>query len=98
MPKGETDETPSEDEMVSDMEELEVELPFKDYLRDQKKLRELVSRLEREYEKREKVIERILRFGTGLESAKALRMYPTPVLEKWEAALEAFRAEKLKKK
>lgn len=98
MPKGETDETPSEDEMVSDMEELEVELPFKDYLRDQKKLRELVSRLEKEYDKREKVIERILRFGTGLESAKALRMYPTPVLEKWEAALEAFRAEKLKKK
>jgi len=92
------EETPSEEEMVSDMEALEVELPFKDYLRDQKKLRELVSKLEKDYDNREKVIGRILRYGTGIESEKALRMYPTPVLEKWDAALEAFRAEKLKRK
>lgn len=94
----EAEELPSEEEMVKDMEDLEEGLPFTDYAKDQKKLTHLVAGLEKEYRKREKVIGRILKYGTGIESAEALRMYPTATLEKWEDALEAFRAEKLKKK
>ena len=93
-----TDELPSEEEMESDMEAAEQPLPFKDYAQDTERLRALVSRLEKEYDKREKVINRIIQYGTGIESEKALRMYTTPVLEKWDAALESFRASQLKKK
>jgi hypothetical protein len=91
-------ELPSEEEMVSEEEEIEVGLPFSDYVKDQRRLTQLMSQLEKEYKKREKVINRIMEYGTGIESENALRMYPTAVLEKWEAALETFRAEKLKKK
>ena len=83
--------------MVSEMEALYQGLPFEEYAKDEEKLRENIDRLEKEYDRREKVIERIMEYGTGIESEKALRMYPTPVLGKWEASLETFRAEKLKK-
>lgn len=96
--KDEAEELPSEEEMVSEMETLEQALPFKDYAKDQKRLKELVADLEKKYNTREKVIRRIIELGTGVESEKALRMYSTPVLEKWEASLESFRAEKLGKK
>jgi hypothetical protein len=79
---------PSEKEMESEMETLEQGLPFADYAKDEKKLRQHVERLEKEYDAREKVIGRIMEYGTGIESEKALRMYTTPVLVKWEAALE----------
>ena len=98
MQKNEAGELPSEEEMLSDMETIEGELPFVDYEQDQEKLRQLVVKLEKEYDKREKVINRILEYGTGVESEKALRMYPIEVLEKWDESLENFRAEKLKKK
>jgi hypothetical protein len=52
----------------------------------------------KQYDIREKVIRCIVEYGTGIETEKALRMYCTPILEKWEASLESFRAEKLKKK
>jgi hypothetical protein len=84
---------PSEKEMESEMEALEHGLPFEDYARDEKKLRGNIDRLEKEYDRREKVIARIMEYGTGIESEKALRMYTTPVLVKWEAALEkSYRA------
>ena len=98
MEKTEAYEVPDEEEMVNDMEALEQGLPFEDYEKDQQKLRKLVERLEKQYDRREKVIRRIVEYGTGIESEKALRMYSTPVLEKWEASLESFRAEMLKKK
>ena len=63
-------------------------LPFEDYVKDEKKLTQHIERLEKEYNEREKVIGRIMEYGTGNESEKALRMYSTSVLEKWEAALE----------
>lgn len=97
MAKNEEDELPNEEEMVTDMETLEQGLPFEDYARDLEKLRGLVAELEKKYDAREKVIERILEYGTGVESEKALRMYPISVLKKWEASLESFRAEQLKK-
>jgi hypothetical protein len=88
---------PSEKEMESEMETLERWLPFKDYAKDEKILRHHIERLEKEYDEREKVISRIMEYGTGIESEKALRMYSTRVLERWEASLENSRAEKLKK-
>jgi len=75
-------------EMEREMEALEHRLPFVDYARDEKKLRQHVEQLEKEYDAREKVIERIMEYGTGVENEKALRMYSIPVLTKWEAALE----------
>ncbi|MGP8126510.1 MAG: hypothetical protein ACLP9D_01750 [Candidatus Bathyarchaeia archaeon] len=63
-------------------------LPFEDYVKDEKKLTQHIERLEKEYNEREKVIGRIMEYGTGIESEKALRMYSTSILEKWEAALE----------
>ena len=75
-------------EMEREEEALEHGLPFEDYFRDDKKLRQHIERLEKEYDAREKVIGRIMEYGTGIESEKALRMYTTPVLTKWEAALE----------
>jgi uncharacterized membrane protein len=92
-----TIELPVEEEMVSEMEAFYQWLPFEKYDEDDERLRQNIDRLEREYDRREKVIGRIMEYGTGTESEKALRMYPTPVLAKWEANLEAFRAEKLKK-
>jgi len=83
--------------MEREMETLEGWLPFEDYAKDQKRLRQHVERLEKEYDEREKVIGRIMEYSTGIESQKALRMYSTRVLEKWEASLEKYRAEQLKK-
>jgi uncharacterized membrane protein len=91
-----TVELPAEEEMVSEMEALYQVLPFGDYAKDEKKLRSNVELLEKEYDRREKVIGRIMEYGTGIESEKALRMYPTPILKKWEQSLEGFRTQKLK--
>ena len=84
---------PSEKEMEREMETLEGWLPFKDYAKDEKLLSHHIERLGKEYDEREKVIGRIMEYGTGIETEKALRMYSTRVLEKWEAALEkSYRA------
>ena len=91
-----TFEIPAEEEMVSEMETLCQGLPFEEYDKDREKLEGNIARLEKEYDRREKVIDRIMEYGTGIESEKALRMYPTAVLRKWEASLETFRAGKLK--
>jgi uncharacterized membrane protein len=91
----ETFEIPAEEEMVSEMETLCQGLPFEEYDKDRKKLEGNIDRLEKEYDRREKIIDRIMEYGTGIESEKALRMYPTPVLRKWEASLQTYRAGKL---
>jgi len=85
---------PSEKEMEREMETLERGLPFEEYEKDARRLRHHIERLEKEYDEREKVIERIMEYGTGIETEKALRMYPTHLLGKWEARLETFRAAK----
>jgi ElaB/YqjD/DUF883 family membrane-anchored ribosome-binding protein len=82
--------------MVAEMEAVEQALPFEEYAKDTERLSELVGRLEHLYDKREKIIDHIMEYGTGIETEKALRMYSIPVLEQWEAALESFRAEQLK--
>ena len=79
---------PSGKEMESEMETLERWLPFEDYAKDEKRLRHHIERLGKEYDEREKVISRIMEYGTGIETEKALRMYSTRVLEKWEESLE----------
>ncbi len=92
------EDVPPEEEMVSEEETLEGALPFEDYGKDTGKLTVQIDRLEHEYDEREKVIDRIMEYGTGIESEKALRMYTTPVLRRWEAALESYRASKLQQK
>jgi hypothetical protein len=87
---------PREPRMVADMEAVEQALPFEEYAKDTERLSELVGRLEHLYDKREKIINHVIEHGTGIESAKALRMYSIPVLEQWDAALESFRAQQLK--
>jgi hypothetical protein len=85
---------PSGKEMGREMETVghatgpDTGLPFKDYIKDEKSLRQHIEGLEKEYDEREKVISRIMEYGTGIESEKALRMYPTPILVKWDASLE----------
>jgi hypothetical protein len=90
---------PGEKEMEREMETTERAsgmpgtLPFENYVKDEKRLRQHIERLEKEYDEREKVIGRIIEYGTGIETEKALRMYSTRVLEKWEASLEkSYRA------
>jgi hypothetical protein len=91
------EDLPLEEEMVNQEEALEGALPFEEYGKDSAKLRDQMDRLAKEYDEREKVIDRIMEYGTGIESEKALRMYTTPVLRKWEESLESYRASKLKK-
>jgi hypothetical protein len=95
--KMQTNDYPMEEELVSEEETLEGALPFDEYGKDQETLRAQIDRLEKEYDEREKVIWRIMEYGTGIETEKALRMYPRPVLEKWEESLETYRASRLKK-
>ena len=93
-----TNELPAEEEIVSDEETLEGALPFDEYGKDTEKLRSQIDRLDREYDEREKVINRIIEYGTGIETEKALRMYPTVTLKKWEDSLESYRKAQLAKK
>ena len=95
--ESQNDDLPPEEQMVNEEKTLEGALPFDDYGKDTEQLRGQIERLGKEYEEREKVIDRIMEYGTGIESEKALRMYPIPVLRKWEDSLETYRASKLKK-
>jgi len=76
----------SEKEIEKEMETLEQWLPVEDYAKDEKKLRQHVEQLEKQYDEREKVIERIMEFANVSE--KALRMYTIRDLKKWEEALQ----------
>lgn len=89
-------DAPSVEQLVSEEETLEGALPFQEYGKDSQKLKSQIEKLEKEYAEREKVINRIMEYGTGIESENALRMYSTPVLRKWEESLETFRANQLK--
>jgi len=92
------EQLPPEEEMVADEETLEMGLPFEEYAKDTDKIRSRITKLNKEYDEREKVINRIMEYSTGLETEKALRMYPTAVLRKWEESLESFRKMQLAKK
>jgi len=97
MDSTQAEDLPPEEQMVTEEETLEGALPFDDYGKDTEQLKGQIERLEKEYDEREKVIDRIMEYGTGIENEKALRMYTTPVLKKWEESLESHRASKLKK-
>jgi len=86
------------EEIVAEEEELETGLPFEEYGKDTDKIRSQIQKLSKEYDEREKVINQIMEFGTGNETEKALRMYPTATLRKWEESLESFRKAQLAKK
>jgi len=89
---------PPEEEMVNEEETVEGALPFKEYGKDSEKIRLQMEKLGKEYDEREKVINRIMEYGTGIETEKALRMYPTTTLNKWEDNLESYRKAQLAKK
>jgi len=89
---------PSEKEMVREEESAKGTLPFEEYERDAHKIGLQIKKLEKEYDEREKVINRIMEYGTGIETEKALRMYPTSVLKKWEESLQRFREAKAAKR
>jgi hypothetical protein len=92
------EDLPVEEDMVSEEEMLEGALPFDDYGKDSEKIKVQIDKLEKEYDEREKVINHIMEYGTGIESEKALRMYPTSTLQKWEESLESYRKAELGKK
>jgi flagellar biosynthesis chaperone FliJ len=89
---------PPEKEMVREEEREKAALPFREYGRDIKKIERQIQKLEKEYDQREKVIEQIMEYGTGIETEKALRMYPTAALRKWEKSLQSFQKAKHAKK
>ena len=89
---------PPEEEMVNEEETVEGALPFEEYEKDSEKIRLQMEKLDKEYDEREKVITRIMEYGTGIETEKALRMYPTETLNKWEDSLESYRKAQLAKK
>jgi len=89
---------PLEEEMVNEEETLEGALPFDDYGKDSEKIKVQIDKLEKQYDEREKVINHILEYGTGIETEKALRMYPTDTLRKWDDSLESYRKAQLGKK
>jgi len=89
---------PPEEEIVGEEEKAETGLPFEEYGKESEKIRVQIEKLDKEYDEREKVINRIIEYGTGIETEKALRMYPTAVLRKWEDSLESFRKAQLAKK
>jgi len=64
------EELPPEEEMVSEEETLEGALPFEEYGKDSEKLKGRMDRLGKEYDEREKVIDRIMEYGTGIETKK----------------------------
>ena len=86
---------PPEEEMVNEEETVEGALPFEEYEKDSEKIRLQMEKLDKEYDEREKVITRIMEYGTGIETEKALRMYPTETLNKWEDSLESYRKAQL---
>jgi hypothetical protein len=81
METSEKDDTPAEEEMVRVEETLEQGLPLEEYGRDSEKLREQMEKPEKEYDQREKVIDRILATAPASRAQKAVRMYPTPILK-----------------
>jgi hypothetical protein len=94
----EQENLPQEEEMVSEEEIAETGLPFEEYAKDSEKIRLQIQKLNKEYDEREKVIYQIIEYGTGIETEKALRMYPTATLRKWEESLKEFRKSQLAKK
>jgi len=78
---------PYADQMIADIEALEHEIPVEDFQKKRGDLASLMKVLENLYHKREKKIDTIMTYGTGYETREALRMVPTPVLEKWATEL-----------
>jgi hypothetical protein len=78
-------------DFLKEMEELREKMPIDGFLKESEEFEKTMNELEKAYNKREKVIGHILTDGNGLESRKALRMFPTALLEKWDEALRTSR-------
>jgi hypothetical protein len=82
------------EDLLAEMEDLRAGKPIDAFLKESKELENMMNRLERAYDEREKVIDVVMKQGSGLESRKALRMFPTALLEKWAKELRSSRANK----
>jgi hypothetical protein len=80
--------------LVKELEDLRVAMPIDAFLKESEDLEETMNELDKAYDKREKVIDHILEEGTGFESRKALRMFPTSMLERWLEELISTRPKK----
>lgn len=74
--------------MLVDIEDLKKDMPIDAFLKESTELKNMMSKLEKAYDKREEIIDLILKEGTGFESRKALRMFPTSLLEQWAHELK----------
>jgi hypothetical protein len=77
-----------EKSILADIEVLGEEMPTASFMKTAEELDELMKRLDRAYDEREKVIDRIMTEGSGFESRKALRMLSTPLLKEWAEEIE----------
>ncbi len=75
-------------DLLAEIEDLRKGMPIDAFLKESKELKVMMNKLEKAYDRREKVIELIMKEGTGFESRKALRMFPTSLLEKWAESLK----------
>jgi hypothetical protein len=75
-------------DMLLDLEDLRKEMPIDSFLRETEELKEMMNKLEKAYDERERIIDVIMMEGAGFESRKALRMFPTDLLEKWADELK----------
>ena len=65
-----------------EIELLREEMPKDSFIEAERELEEVMIKLDKAYDNREKLIDRIMERGTGYESRKALRMLSVPLLEK----------------
>jgi hypothetical protein len=70
------------------MKDLRKRMPIDAFLKESTELKDMMTKLEGAYDEREHVIDLIIKEGTGFESRKALRMFPTDLLEKWADSLK----------
>jgi hypothetical protein len=75
------------DKMIADIEALEHEIPSSDFQKTRGDLAGIMKELEKAYHERERKINIIMTNGTGFETREALRMVPTPMLDKWAKEL-----------
>jgi hypothetical protein len=69
-------------DLEMEIELLREEMPKDSFMEAERELEEVMIKLDKAYDNREKLIERIMERGTGYESRKALRMLSVPLLEK----------------
>lgn len=74
-------------DLEMEIELLREEMPKDSFMEAERELEEVMIKLDKAYDNREKLIDRVMERGTGYESRKALRMLSVPLLEKLASGL-----------